>query len=241
MSVMKNFIDHSILKHPLLYLDENYLKSEIRVLNHIFFVIGNGYNWYGGYPLLDSDTDMFTYYADIDIEYFFNNKAYIYHLSLNENTDNFINKLNIDIPKMEEYSNDKNIYIDVRNNSDVLKIIERYNTEAKKIPRINILDRIMLIKSLNDFIADKYKKIEILKKFNPNTPINQFYPISKYSAITQLEENGAVDEVYEYAKKLLDCAEEYYRSNKITESYLNSDEELIKIQRIKEQLNKVEK
>lgn len=243
MGVMKNFIDHSILKYPLLYLDENYSKSEIRVLDHIFFVIGNGYDWYWGYPLLDAESNMLTYYADTDMEYFFNHKDDIYLLELNENTNSFIDKLNIDIPKMEKYSNDdKTIYIDVKNNKDALKIIEQYNSEVKKLSQKNISDRIMLIESVNDFISERYKRIDILKKFNPNIPINQFYPISdKYSAIMQLEEKGATDEVYEYAHKLLDYAEEYYKNNKTIAPYLNSDEELMKIQKIKKHLKEVKK
>lgn len=46
----KNFIDDAIINFPTLYLKNTYDESVFSVLNHIFFVIGNGFFWKNGYP-----------------------------------------------------------------------------------------------------------------------------------------------------------------------------------------------
>ena len=39
----------SIFEYPSLFKDMDYAKSRIKVLDHLFLVIGNGYEWYDGY------------------------------------------------------------------------------------------------------------------------------------------------------------------------------------------------
>jgi len=47
MNVEQTII-HSILDHPQLYKDTNYKYSKEKVLNHLFFTNGNGYEWENG-------------------------------------------------------------------------------------------------------------------------------------------------------------------------------------------------
>lgn len=44
-----NHIHDVIRRYPTLYKTDNCENSEILVLNHLFLVIGNGYEWYDGY------------------------------------------------------------------------------------------------------------------------------------------------------------------------------------------------
>ena len=55
---LKDSIINSIRNYPLLYKAENYKKSEIAVLNHLFLVIGNGYEWFDGYLKDDIEKDL---------------------------------------------------------------------------------------------------------------------------------------------------------------------------------------
>ena len=42
-------IAKAIRQYPLLYRDTDYERSKIKVLDHLFLTIGNGYDWYDGY------------------------------------------------------------------------------------------------------------------------------------------------------------------------------------------------
>ena len=55
---LKHNIRKSIRNYPLLYKAENYKKSEIAVLEHLFLVIGNGYEWFDGYLTKDYESPL---------------------------------------------------------------------------------------------------------------------------------------------------------------------------------------
>ncbi len=46
---LKDHINQAIKRYPILYKAEDYKTSEMLVLNHLFLVIGNGYEWHDGY------------------------------------------------------------------------------------------------------------------------------------------------------------------------------------------------
>lgn len=46
---LKDHINKAIKKYPTLFKAGNYKKSTVSVLNHLFLVIGNGYEWHDGY------------------------------------------------------------------------------------------------------------------------------------------------------------------------------------------------
>lgn len=45
---LNDVIVESILQYPLLYRDVSYEKSKIKVLDHLFLTVGNGYSWSHG-------------------------------------------------------------------------------------------------------------------------------------------------------------------------------------------------
>jgi hypothetical protein len=46
---LEDAIAKSIYNYPSLFKDSNWEKSRIKVLDHLFLTIGNGYEWYDGY------------------------------------------------------------------------------------------------------------------------------------------------------------------------------------------------
>ncbi len=46
---LKDHINQAIKRYPMLFKAENYKISEMLVLDHLFLVIGNGYEWHDGY------------------------------------------------------------------------------------------------------------------------------------------------------------------------------------------------
>ena len=52
---LKDHIKQSIKQYPILFKAENYKTSEMLVLNHLFLVIGNGYEWHDGYLCKDDE------------------------------------------------------------------------------------------------------------------------------------------------------------------------------------------
>lgn len=56
---LKQLIIDSILDYPTLFKDVNYAMSKQKVLNHIFFVNGNGLIWNRGVLCYDTDKDEF--------------------------------------------------------------------------------------------------------------------------------------------------------------------------------------
>ena len=45
MTTLNNVVNYCITDFPVLFKDVNYEKSRIKVLDHLFIVIGNGYEW----------------------------------------------------------------------------------------------------------------------------------------------------------------------------------------------------
>ena len=43
--LLEHFVNYSIYNYPTLYRSKNYSASRLKVLDHLFFVIGNGYEW----------------------------------------------------------------------------------------------------------------------------------------------------------------------------------------------------
>ena len=53
MATLELTIINSILRYPLLYKDINFVYSKENVLDHLFFVNGNGYEWVDGELITD--------------------------------------------------------------------------------------------------------------------------------------------------------------------------------------------
>jgi hypothetical protein len=61
---LKESIAKSIVEYPSLYKDINYLRSEQKVLDHLFLVIGNGYSWWDGYLVNTLNGDVKSRWCD---------------------------------------------------------------------------------------------------------------------------------------------------------------------------------
>ena len=72
-SVFKNFIDNRILEYPILYFSQDYTRSKMKVLDQIFFVIGNGLEFKNGYPICNNSNHKMIKYDKVDIDEFFKN------------------------------------------------------------------------------------------------------------------------------------------------------------------------
>ena len=205
--MFKNFIDKEILLWPDLFLKTTYEKSMMSVLDHVFFTIGNGFEWKNGYPLLHSGSKNLIDYPAVDIDLFFKKRKNIWMLVINNmKTHEFIKTFNFDY--LKDFSSEKVIYIDDKH------FAEHYNNEVKNIESdLEVFD-----------VFDRIDKFDKATKIWYNSQVS-FYPISKYSMINEINKQKVIqDETVEYALKLLDYAEKYYLNKK------NEKDQLLKIE-----------
>ena len=218
-NVFKNFIDNQIINHPILYLKTDYKKSEISVLDQIFFTVGNGFEWKDGYPLLPSGNKNLVKYHKVDIEWFFKNRKKIWVLDFNEETLEFLKRFSFN--PMEHYSNGNCWYMMDKD------IINDYNAEVDK----------ELAKNPDgdpfDFL-NGIRKFERVVDFFAGNKIS-FYPISKHSKICQIFQQKTIQpETLYYAMKTLKYASNFYSENKSEDS----EAELEKINNLMNQIQK---
>lgn len=218
--LFKNFIDNHILQYPILYFKDTYEKSEMMVLDQIFFVIGNGFSFKKGYPLADSNTMRIKTYEEKNMDAFFENYHKIWYLDLNLPTKRFITRFYMKVPEIKEYSNDRYLYIMNE------KYANQFNESVDKYQGKNPSGELPIIR--------KFQKLDEM----PFIDKVEFYPISmNYSRITQITRHKRQEETDEYALKLLDYAERFYQNNPIREKHIcDSEHEIKKIQKLRKDI-----
>lgn len=202
--MFKDFIDNQMIEWPELFLKTTYEKSEASVLNHIFFVNGNGFEWKLGYPLLPSGRKNLIRYNKVDMEWFFKNRKKIWYLDFNDETFKFIKKFKF-IP-MKNYSN-RNVWY-VMDKSIVDDYNAKVDEELAKSSDKNHFD---------DFLYGirKFKKVTHIFAIDKIS----FYPLCQYSKVNEiLKQDKIVPETVEYALKTLDYAENFYMKKKTKEA-----------------------
>lgn len=238
--MFKEFIDHQILEFPTLYFKNDYKKSEMMVLDHIFFVIGNGYEWKDGYPLMPSGNDELMVYSSVDIDKFFDMKDDIYMLDVNDDTREYIKKLDYEVSCLKDFSNSSYIYVNDK------ELVDKYNSAERVRKENDIMSRVDLFHRVNQFekLVDDDRFVNYCS----------LYPISEfgYSMISEIKSQQMIQpETIEYALKFLNFAEEFYHNpkkfQKLPKGYrrmgfksdIDSNEELKKIKILQEEIGKM--
>lgn len=228
--MFKEHIDNQIIRYPSLYFKTTYEKSEAMVLDQIFCVTGNGYEWFDGYPLCHSGCDSITEYKQIDIDKFFKMKRKIYMLKIeNEKTSKYIEGMNI--PVISEFSNERYIYTDDK--EFAIRFNEKVKSDFKYYYNCDLFDRVRLFE----------KPSEILYR-----DMVSFYGIHyNYSMITEITKQKVIrEETVRYGLKMLDYAERLYKGNfgynstrhMRKSSFVNAQEELEKVAKLRIELSK---
>ena len=217
-SVFKNFIDNHILEYPIVYFRQDYTRSKMAVLDHIFFVIGNGLEFKNGYPLCNNSNHKMIKYDKVDIDEFFENKDKVYLLNIwsfddGSTVNQYIKENNIDFDdiSIKKFSNQKVIYT-----YDV-DFAMKWNKNAKKFNKSRGLFEHYLVYFQR---FDSY----YFTFFNEEC----FYPIhKKYSLINQIKNQPVIQkETLKYALELLEYAKNFYE-NKNDMKELNKINKLI--------------
>lgn len=222
--IFKNFIDNNILEYPILFLRSTYEKSEMMVLNHVFFVVGNGFHFKKGYPLAygdDNDKLKIKTYKEKDMTSFFDKLHEFWYLDYNLPTRKFISDFNIKIPEIKEYSNNRYIYILDE------EFVKKFNKKVDKYQGCNPSDEIAVVR--------KFHKLDEMLFINEVL----FYPISMdHSKIAQITKHKRQNETDEYALKLLDYAENFYHNYPQKNKDYDIKSEIKKIQKLRSEIKK---
>jgi hypothetical protein len=78
---LNNLVEDLIYNYPLLYKSYNYTNSRLRVLNHLFLVIGNGYEWDITRTFLEDKDSNLIRSPYLDKEYF---SRKLYSVNIND-------------------------------------------------------------------------------------------------------------------------------------------------------------
>ena len=153
---LSEIIKNSILSYPTLYKFETEEQSRIAVLNHLFFVIGNGYEWESGGSSLTSSSE--------------------YEASIEEYPEDFFNR---ELWKVSEVKGgDKSKFIeDMERNG-----IEYYSRNNNNSVDFHIFtDR-----QTAYFYAEKYGRKSYNMAYSCRNSQVDFYPICEFSNITHM-------------------------------------------------------